>query len=466
LIFGGISLAVVSTVNLSDLARHNRIDADRYHTNFLRLETRLRRIPAARKLSLLISAPVRTGYTPAVREIREDDERVCFVKTDTLREGLIGFDNSDYLPGRVLSNRDYLRHQEVIVTIIGAHHDIVGRAAVYLEHYPKCVVNQNIAVIRPDVRQLNPFYLEVFLNCKYGRRYLWMLSRQTEQVNLNCREVEELLVPLFDSTVQDRTGSLAKQSIQLIETAKALYSQAENLFLEELGLKGFKPKYELSFSTNLSKAFKAHRVDAEHFQPAFDQVTKKVISYKNGYASLLTCVESVRPDFDPGGYPDTSFKYVELADIDMSIGIIRSASETRGEEAPSRARRILKKGDVIVSSVEGSLEKVALVDGEYEDSLASTGFFQLRARGMNPEVLLVLSKSIVLQAQLKRECAGTILTAVPNESLKRIIIPILPLGVQQSIAELIRQSHEARKRAKELLEEAKSKVENLIEGKA
>ena len=48
----------------------------------------------------------------------------------------------------------------------------------------------------------------------------------------------------------------------------------------------------------------------------------------------------------------------------------------KGDQAPSRARRILKENDVIVSSVKGSLEKVALVDKEYDGSLASTGFFQ------------------------------------------------------------------------------------------
>ncbi|MFH7835763.1 MAG: hypothetical protein QXL51_04125 [Candidatus Aenigmatarchaeota archaeon] len=68
--------------------------------------------------------------------------------------------------------------------------------------------------------------------------------------------------------------------------------------------------------------------------------------------------------------------FVELADIDASIGIIQSSTNIISEEAPSRAKRILKKNDVIVSSVEGSLEKVALVDKQFEGSLASTGFFQ------------------------------------------------------------------------------------------
>lgn len=130
---------------------------------------------------------------------------------------------------------------------------------------------------------------------------------------------------------------------------------------------------------------------------------------------------------------------------------------------PSRAKRILKKDDVIVSSVEGSLEKVALVDRTQEGFLASTGFFQFKSKEIMPGVLLVLAKSMILQMQLKQQTAGTILTAVPKEAIKNILLPVLSQSTQQKIADLIRRSHEARKKAKELLEETKRKVENSIE---
>ena len=456
-------MAVVSVVKLSELRETKRIDADRYHLGFLELEENLRKISIIEELRSVIVEPVRTGRTPRDREMYEEDEKICFVKTDTLREGLIDFENSDFLPARSLSRRDYLRPNDVIVTIIGAHFDIIGRAAIYLPHYPPAVVNQNIAVIKSDENKLNPLFLMVFLNSKYGREQLWMLSRQTEQVNLNCREVEKLLVPIFDINFQQDIESLAKESSKLIEKSKSLYTQAENILLEELGLKDFKPNYELSYTANLSQAFGVHRVDAEYFQPAYEEVIEKIKGYSNRYAHLLDYVENIKPNFNPTKYPDKYFSYIELADIDTSIGIIHSVSKVKGEEAPSRARRILSQNDVIVSSVEGSLEKVALVDEEHEGSLASTGFFQFRTTEILPQVLLVLSKSIVLQAQLKKECAGTILTAVPNDSLKRILIPILSLETQQKIAELVRQSHKARREAKELLEEAKRKVEEAIE---
>ena len=235
-------MAVTSIVKLSELEGAKRIDADRYHVKFLELENDLRTLSNIKELRSVIVEPVRTGHTPRDRDIYEDDEKVYFIKTDTLREGLIDFENSDFLPARSLSERDYLKPKDVIVTIIGAHFEIIGRSAIFLSHYPQAVVNQNIAVIKSNETILNPFYLMVFLNSKYGREQLWMLSRQTEQVNLNCREVEKLLIPIFDQDFQKEIENIVKNYFGFVEKSKSLYSQAENLLLEELGLKDFKPK--------------------------------------------------------------------------------------------------------------------------------------------------------------------------------------------------------------------------------
>lgn len=465
LVSGETDLAVVSTVRLSDLARHNRIDADRYHTDFLRLESQLRTLPAVRRLSLLITEPVRTGHTPAVREVREDDECAYFVKTDTLREGLIDFANSDYVPSRVLSNRDYLRHQEVIVTIIGAHYDIVGRAAVYLEHYPKCVVNQNIAVIRPDVRQLNPFYLEVFLNCKYGRQYLWMLSRQTEQVNLNCREVEELLVPLFDSTLQDETASLAKQSIQLLETSKALYSQAEELLLEELGLKDFKPKYELSYTASLSKVFGVHRVDAEYFQPSYENLIGKLTEIAEVKPLKYSLVD-IKRGIEVGGeqYQEEGKPFIRVSNLSIHGLIERDQkyidetlyAKLAGEYEPKAGELLLTKD---------ATPGVVYVVKEPIEGVIAGGILRLSVEEtrINKEYLALCINSLIGRLQIERDGGGSVIRHWRPEQIKKLAIPLLPGHTQEKIESLVRQSHKARKKAKQLLEEAKRKVEEAIE---
>jgi len=67
--------------------------------------------------------------------------------------------------------------------------------------------------------------------------------------------------------------------------------------------------------------------------------------------------------------------------------------------------------------------------------------------------------------QAERDGGGSIITHWRPEQIKNVLIPILPKPTQQKIANLVQKSHEVRKKAKELLEQAKYKVEQLIESK-
>ena len=71
--------------------------------------------------------------------------------------------------------------------------------------------------------------------------------------------------------------------------------------------------------------------------------------------------------------------------------------------------------------------------------------------------------SIVGKLQFEKESTQTAQPKISDSQVKNFMVPILPIETQQKIADLVRQSHEARKKAKELLEEAKRKVEEMIE---
>ncbi len=110
----------------------------------------------------------------------------------------------------------------------------------------------------------------------------------------------------------------------------------------------------------------------------------------------------------------------------------------------------------------GSIDKIALIDFERENLVASTGFFVFKERELNKETLLVLLK-ILAKKYIIREAQGTILTAIPYDSLNRIVIPKVHQQTQQKISQLIQQSFEARENSKKLLEIAKRTVEIYIE---
>lgn len=452
-------MAIVSVKSLSQLEGQNRIDAEYYQPEYGLIRHKLNEIET-RRVKELSTSVVSFGAYSLCNYIEWREEGVPYLNVENIRDGYIDFEEVKHIDENVneILKKSQVREGQVILTMAGT----IGNAAVAYKLPGKVNSNQATAKItlKPNV---SPFFIAAFLNSYFGRKQTEWEIVTSVQPNIFLWQIENIRVPLVSKELEREIEAIYREGLDKLDSSKSFYSQAENLLLEKLGLKDFHPKYELSYTASLSKTFGVHRVDAEYFQPAYDQVAGRVVEYENGHGLLSSCAEAVKADFDPGKFPSDFFRYVELADIDTSIGIIRSASEIKGEEAPSRARRILKRGDVIVSSVEGSLDKAALVDEEYDGSLASTGFFQFRAKGMHPEVLLVLAKSMVLQAQLKRECTGTILTAVPNESLKRIILPTLPPDVQQRISALISQSHEARRKARDLLEEVKRKVEQAVE---
>jgi hypothetical protein len=228
-------------------------------------------------------------------------------------------------------------------------------------------------------KNLLPDYLNIFLNSNYGIKQIKRFRRRAvNQANVNAEELKQIKIAILPQKFQEEIEKLANSSWDHFEAAKFLYQQAEDLLLESLGLKGFETEDNLSSIIKLSEAKKANRIDAEYFQPKYEKLLSKIKNKK--LKSLLEIVENVPAKFNPMTKPEKSFKYVELANINSSIGTIDGFSEVFGKEAPSRAKRLLKISDVIVSSVEGSLGKVALVDEDQKDYLASTGFFSLEAK--------------------------------------------------------------------------------------
>lgn len=450
-------MAVISIVKLSEFEKARRIDAEYYQPEYLEVEKQLLRTKFVYFKDLVkeIIHPKEIK-----REYEEEKKDYLFLLAQNVRPLMLDLSERKYISEEKakLLSKNKLENGDILFVRSGN----VGDVAVYFGKPENVISSADLLIAKPNSNFKYPFYIGIFLNTKMGKTLLLRGVYSGLQPHIAPSYLHAIIIPLFPENFIKEVEKLFFQAQELLFKSENLYSQAESILLSELGLQDFKPKDELYYKVDLSEASKTNRIDAEYFNPSYEEILERVQNYKNGYGKLLDFVESVKPKFDPQKYPQRTFLYVELADINVSIGVIESSTNITGEEAPSRAKRILKKDDVIVSRVEGSIEKVALVDEQFEGSIASTGFFQFRSKSILPEVLLVLAKSIIIQTQLKRECTGTILTAVPEKAVEKIMIPILTLKTQQEIAKLVQESHEARKKAKQLLDKAKSEVEYAI----
>lgn len=445
-----------SIIKKSELEGTHRLDAEYYQPEYLRIQKLL----SGRSVSMLKDVSViTTGPAYSSEEISTDSgiplarigDVVNKIEVDNWLK--ISRKEFDKFHDRKIKNLD------ILLSMTGDPPDVGKCNLIEIRENENLAFNQRVAKL---TSKISPYYLFAYLSTDLARLQPERNALGIRQRNLGINDLRNTLVFLPQSQIQqDDVGNLVKDYLSKLEHSKALYSQAENLLLEELGLKDFEAEQSLYSVVNFSKLKETNRMDAEYFQPKYEKLITKLKTQKT--KELKDALENVPAKFNPSAQPEKLFNYVELSNINASIGVIDGSSEVLGKEAPSRARRVLKAGDVIVSSVEGSLEKVALVGKEREGYLASTGFFQFRSEELLPEVVLVLAKSFVFNNQLEQRCAGTILTAVPRERIKGILIPILPKATQQKIAGLVRESHAARKKAESLLAEAKQKVEDLIE---
>lgn len=359
-------------------------------------------------------------------------------------------------------NAKYLKHNDILMTLTGDPPDVGKVRLVFNPPKDTLSWNQRVARLRLKKQDniTSPEFLFIVLSSKYCRDHIERWAKGIRQRNVGNPAVLNMLIPVFSNNFQNYFVDIIKKSFESLERSKSLYSQAEKLLFSELEPLDWKPKHELAFVKNFSDMQNAERFDAEYFQPKYEKIIEAVKKYKNGFDELDNLVKIKDKNFRPKD--NEQYKYIELANI-SSNGEINGYSENFGNGLPSRARRKVQKGDVIISSIEGSLESIALITEEWANALCSTGFFVVNSNKINSETLLVLLKTKVGQLQLKKSCKGTVLTAIGKDEFSKIVLPKIDPVTQKEIQEKITEMYEIKSLSKSLLEIAKKGVEIAVE---
>jgi len=132
--------------------------------------------------------------------------------------------------------------------------------------------------------------------------------------------------------------------------------------------------------------------------------------------------------------PNYVLQYVDIGNVD-SQGNILNFQEMRFEKAPSRARRRVRDGDTIISTVRTYLKAIAYIENPPENLIVSTGFAVLRPRPeIEPKYLwrLVQSQGFVDAVVANSEGIGY--PAIAPTKLAELLVWIPPLPEQRTIA--------------------------------
>ena len=443
-----------SIIQKSQLESAHRLDAEYYQAEYLESQNQL----MALKTRILSSAcKVTDGNHSRISE-NFSKSGVRYLRGHDLTDFFISNVDPIFIPNEIYINlgRSHIFHEDVLVSIVGT----IGLVSIVARPLNKLTGNCKIAILHS--KKIDPWFLAIFLASKYGQNQIHRKVAGAVQTGIILKDLSTTLIPIVDETEQNKIREIATKAFQNQIDSEKLYSQAENLLLEELGLKDFKPGDELSYVVNLSDVKSAHRADAAYFQPKYYKILQTI--EKKNLRSLGKIV-SIKKGIEPGSgeYRDEGKAFIRVSNL-SKYGIIEKNQKYLDDDFYQRLQRNFepKNGEILLTK--DATPGIAYVVKKALEGIISGGILRLKLKeDIEAEYLALCINAIIGQMQIERDAGGSVIAHWKPEQIKKMEIRILPKPIQKKIADLVIQSHEARKKAKKLLEKAKREVERFVE---
>ncbi|MEO0075443.1 MAG: restriction endonuclease subunit S [candidate division WOR-3 bacterium] len=432
-----------------------RIDAEYYKLAYFKIEENLEKL----KIVLLkdIFYDIKNGVDYRVFVDRGNTK---YIRTaDIKEEGYTGSAVNIQIEG--IPSKVRLKKDDILFTRKGNF----GCNCVVNEAMINYLISSEIMLLRRKDIRYSAYYLSTYLRCFYAQEQINRNIHGVSNYSITQESLENLKIPVFSNSFQLQIEKIVKQAYQLLDHSKSLYSQAEELLLSELGLLDWQPKHTLTFVKNFSDTQKAERMDAEYFQPKYEEIIEAVKRYKGGFGELGDLVR-IKKSVEPGSeaYQEEGVPFVRVSNLskfELSTNNQQFISEKLYEELKIHQP---KKGEILLSK-DATPGIAYYLNEEPQKMIVSGGILRLKISNQQilPEYLTLVLNSVIVQKQIERDAGGSIINHWRPDQVKKTLIPILKEDKQKEIKELIEKSFSNRSLSKSLLEIAKRGVEIAIE---
>jgi len=454
-------MAVVTTVRTSFLEFNNRFDAETYRpllrksfdlifqTGFA--VTRLRHI-----------CSIRSGTTPPIRTEGLSTGPILFKTTD-VRNGIISsygeyYRITDEIHPKMFKTR--LVDRDVLLNIVGATLDVIGRTAFIVGLGNEANITQAMVLIRSRSPVLLQGFLFAYLNTKFGQDQIARYARPTGQYNLNLNEVGHICIPLLPKQDQKDIEQLILTAAILQDSSLKKYIQAQQLVESELRLDKLRFEKPVGYTTKFSEIESSRRLDPEHFYPVFSHWASHLPRHIKlvPFASRLSfCQRGKQPIYTGHGLPVINSKHVQPNKITLEGNRTAMANPLMDMQ--------IRFGDTLINGTgRGTIGRAAPYLITDHQAVPDNHVTILRSPTLDPAYLSFFLNSHAGQLQVERHQRGTSgqLELYPFD-IRKFLVWDAPESVQNEIRKLYDQASENERRSKALLNQAKARVEQLIE---
>ena len=273
----------------------------------------------------------------------------------------------------------------------------------------------------------------------------------------------KLPVPLLSMNFQRRIEYTVFSAQEIKSQSESEYTQAQTLLLSELGLTNWRPQQLLNFVKNYSDTQRAGRIDADYFQPKYDEIVNAIKSYPGGWeklgnlAAIQKCVEVGSDEYFGEGVPFIRVSNLSPFEISEEKYISDKLYAEINQHQP-------KQGEILLSK-DATPGIAHYLDQQPPKMIPAGGILRLenKADKVNNEYLTLVLNSVLTKEQVNRDVGGSVILHWRPDQVKGTVIPILSEEKQVQIQQKVTESFSLRKQSKHLLECAKRAVEIAIE---
>lgn len=442
-----------SVVNKSVLNGDFRIDPEFYKKDYLKNDVLLKQ----RKILDMDKVFITDGEhgTPEY----DKTTNIKYITAENIKEGYIQETDFNTISKEQdeRNKRAHVQVDDILIYSVGAYAGLVAKAEPHL--FP-CSIPRSVAIMRLAQKEISDFIV-IFLNSKYGKYQTSRLQAGNAQPVLALEKIKELNIPLLSKALVTKVRKINKLAYISRLRAKKQYKTSEKVLLQSLDMLNFQCSQCKSYIKNFSDVQSANRLDAEYFQPKYDELIDKIKSYPHGWDTLGKQFNQNNLSFTIN--ENTLYNYVEISSVDVSSGKITSDAII-GKDLPANAKIKLQRDDVLISKVRPYRGAIALVE---DDNLIGSGAFTVLHEKTEPKInketlYTFLRLKSILDLTLKYN-TGTSYPTITDNDVLNLPIPLFEEDIQKQVKVYINSAKELQKQSKQLLEIAKHGVEKAIE---
>ncbi|SBT03697.1 hypothetical protein ACCAA_110067 [Candidatus Accumulibacter aalborgensis] len=451
-------MAICMTAMTSELYSHSRSDPEYFLPSHTRVEADLCAVPTLplRKLGQFSCS----AFYPAATHLYASDGVPFLRCVDIVDFPLISPDQPfARLPASFADEHSTIRSLhagDVVISKVGTP----CYAALLAEDMPPSAMTRTVlGMSQIDQSVIDPYYLIAFLRSRHGFDQLMRERELTIQYQLTLERTRKIKVYVPERQVQEIVGDMVRRYYRALRASVAASSSARHMIEAALGLDKLALHKPVGYTAQLSEVEESRRLDAEHYFPAFRAFRGGLpaglaLSPLSGHLDF--CQRGRQPAYVTTGLPVINSKHVQQNRV--------IEEDNRFALANPDANLQIRFGDTLLNGTgRGTLGRAAPYLGD-KLAVPDNHVTIIRSASLDPVFLSLYLNSAAGQMQVEMHQRGTSgqLELYPSD-IRRFLVWAAPTGFQREVRDLHDKAAMAERESRRLLEEAKTRVEQLIE---